>query len=311
VHIVRRGTTQEYVPLGELREFPISVPDSKQEMQSICDLLSTLDDKIEVNRKMNEMLEELARAIFKSWFVDFDPVKAKAEGHQPVGMDAETAGMFPDSFEDSELGKIPKGWHPIKIEDVATLNPREKLRKGEHATYLEMANMPERGSIATGAYQREFNSGTKFRNGDTLVARITPCLENGKTALVEFLDKDEVAWGSTEYIVIRSLGLLPAQYFYLLARSDQFRAYAITNMTGTSGRQRVSAQIAGQYPIVRPTAEIAEKFDVLTQPLFELISNNGRESQTLAKLRETLLPPLISGKLRIPDAEKLLAEAPV
>jgi type I restriction enzyme S subunit len=105
-----RGITQQYIPLCALRDLPIFAPDNRYEMCAIAHILGTLDDKIELNRRMNETLEAMARVLFKSWFVDFDPVRAKMEGRQPHGMDAETAALFPDAFEESELGEIPKGW---------------------------------------------------------------------------------------------------------------------------------------------------------------------------------------------------------
>ena len=115
-----RGTTQQYIPLGALRDFPILVTDDPEEQRAIAHVLGTLDDLIELNRETNEILEEMARALFKSWFVDFDPVRAKLEGRPPAGMDAATAALFPDHFQDSELGQIPKEW------EVSTIG--EKLK---------------------------------------------------------------------------------------------------------------------------------------------------------------------------------------
>jgi type I restriction enzyme S subunit len=128
---------------------------------------------------MNETLEAIALAIFKSWFIDFDPVRAKLDGHQPAGMDAETAALFPDSFEDSELGKIPKGWPVVPLPEVIEINPKRSLAKGKAAPYLDMKSMPTQGHRPDSWINRVFSSGTRFISGDTLLARITPCLENG------------------------------------------------------------------------------------------------------------------------------------
>jgi type I restriction enzyme, S subunit len=167
------------------------------EQKAIARILSSLDDKIELNQQMNGTLEAIARAIFKSWFVDFDPVCAKMDGKQPAGMDAATAYLFPDEFEDSVLGMIPKGWGVKPLPEVVEVNPSRSLSKGQIAPYLDMKSMPTQGHRPDNWIDRSFNSGTKFKNGDTLMARITPCLENGKTAFVDFLEDGQVGWGST------------------------------------------------------------------------------------------------------------------
>ncbi len=261
------GSTVDRLPLNEFDSFPIEVP-SLEEQQRIAEILGSLDDKIEVNRRMNETLEAMARAIFKSWFVDFDPVRAKAEGRQPAGMDAATAALFPSAFEDSPLGKIPKGWNCKPLPEVVELSPSRPLRKSAEATYLDMQNMPMRGHRPAHWIRRPFSSGSRFMNGDTLVARITPCLENGKTAFVDFLADGEIAWGSTEFIVLRPKTPLPPEFGYCLARSDDFRTHAIQNMTGSSGRQRVPVECFSQYWLAVPPEPVARRFGDLVAPLF-------------------------------------------
>lgn len=145
-----------------------------------------------------------------------------------------------------------------------------------------------------------------FRNGDTLVARITPCLENGKTAYVDFLEDDEVGWGSTEYIVLHPKAPLPPEFAYCLARSDEFRDFAIRSMTGSSGRQRVPADTLSNYFVVVPRTEIAEWFGLTVGPLFSRASNAANESRSLAALRDQLLPKLMSGELRVKDPSRFL-----
>src|SRR6266542_7114085 len=236
-HGFRDGTVAERLNLPTIRALPVLVPPLPEQL-AIANILGTLDDKIELNRQMNETLEAIARAIFKSWFVDFDPVRAKVEG-RATGLPKHIADLFPDRFEDSELGEIPAGWKIKPLPEVVEVNPPRSLRRGEAAPYLDMANMPTQGHSPDAVIMRSFGSGMRFVNGDTLVARITPCLENGKTAFVDFLGQDEVGWGSTEYIVLRPRESLPNEYAYCLARSDGFREFAIQSMTGTSGRQRV------------------------------------------------------------------------
>jgi len=171
-----------------------------------------------------------------------------------------------------------------------------------------MANMPTRGHVPDLVIRRPSGSGMRFMNDDTLVARITPCLENGKTAYVDFLSEGEVGWGSTEFIVLRSRPPLPTEFSYCLARSQEFREFAIQNMTGTSGRQRVPADALSHYRMVGPPALIAVHFGEQVKPLFNRVKEAMTESRTLAALRDVLLPKLISGAMRVKDAERFLKE---
>ena len=269
------------------------------EQRRIAHILGTLDEKIELNRQMNETLEGIAQAIFKSWFVDFAPVRAKLEGRKPVGMDSETAALFPSAFQDSALEKIPKGWKVVPLPEAIEVNPRRVLKKGTIAPYLHMQNLPTQGHSPYDWTHRAFNSGTKFINGDTLLARITPCLENGKTGFVDFLAEDEVGWGSTEYIILRPKPPLPVEFGYYLARSNDLRVFAIRNMTGTSGRQRVPASCFDYYQISVPTAPIAQRFSEIVQPLMKKIRANIEQSHTLTQIRDALLPKLLSGEIRV------------
>jgi len=269
------------------------------EQKAIAAVLGALDDKIELNRRMNATLEAMARALFQSWFVDFDPVRAKLDGRPPVALDPATAALFPDSFQDSPLGHIPKGWKAQRLPDAIVVNPRRTLKSGTIAPYLDMKNLPTQGHSAVEVIDREFSSGTKFQNGDTLLARITPCLENGKTGYVDFLEDGQVGWGSTEYIVLAPKPPLPPQFGYLLARSEALRAHAIQNMTGTSGRQRVPSECFNTFWLAVPPSEVARRFDELTAPLMAKIKANSTESRTLAALRDTLLPKLLSGDCQI------------
>jgi type I restriction enzyme S subunit len=250
---------------------------------------------------MNETLEAMARALFKSWFVDFDPVRAKAEGRDP-GLPQSISELFPGAFEETESGELPKGWKGIPLPEALEVNPARSLRKGDIAPYLDMANMPTRGHSPDGVVARPFGSGMRFMNGDTLVARITPCLENGKTAYVDFLKDGEIGWGSTEYIGLHPKPPLPTEFAYCLARSEGFRDFAIQSMTGTSGRQRVPAESLSHFLIAVPPPSIAESFGLFVSPLLARASAGVRQSRTLAALRDTLLPKLVSGELRVKDA---------
>ena len=150
----------------------------------------------------------------------------------------------------------------------------------------------------------------RFVNGDTLVARITPCLENGKTAYVDFLKDGQVGWGSTEYIVLRPKSPLPNEYAYCLARSVEFRDFAIQSMTGSSGRQRVPAESLSHFRTVAAPKPIGELFGRLIKPLFARTSAATKEGRALAALRDMLLPKLISGELR-PNQRERSKEMPL
>lgn len=162
-----------------------------------------------------------------------------------------------------------------------------------------MKNVPTSGHLAENVVLREMNSGTKFINGDTLLARITPCLENGKTAFVDFLESGQVGWGSTEYIVMKSKEPYPESISYVIARDTSFRQHAIQSMTGTSGRQRASAKALAELPwIIYPQA-LAEAFNRIASPYLRLARSHGNESKSLSAMRDSLLPKLLSGALKI------------
>jgi type I restriction enzyme S subunit len=295
--LVQQGNGSVFTNLKTdiLKNHKIRLP-PLEEQCAIAHILGTLDDKIELNRSMNETLEAMAQALFKSWFIDFDPVRAKAEGRDP-GLPKPLSDLFPDSFEDSELGEIPKGWRAMPLPEAIEVNPTRSLRKEAITPYLDMANMPTRGHTPDDVIERPFGSGMRFINGDTLVARITPCLENGKTAFVDFLKEGQVGWGSTEYIVLRPKTPLPEEFAYCLARSNEFREFAIQSMTGSSGRQRVPAESLTHYLLAVPSEHVANRFSSIVKPLFARASTAARESRALAALRDVLLPKLISGEL--------------
>lgn len=296
------GSTVSNLRIPVLEALQIPLP-PLTEQHTIAHILGTLDDKIELNRKQNETLEAMARALFKDWFVDFGPVRAKMEGRAPY-LPAEIWELFPDQLD--EEGK-PEGWEMVPAGQLIEFNPTEPLRKGTPAPYLDMASLPTSGSWPDPPVIRDFGSGMRFRNGDTLLARITPCLENGKTAFVQCLPDETVGWGSTEYIVMRPIAPIPAGYAYLLARDDAFRDHAIRSMTGTTGRQRAQGDSVAAFKVASPLNDnLWNAFALQVEPIFESVKSNAQTNETLAKLRDTLLPKLISGELRVKDAEKFM-----
>src|SRR5690554_3215635 len=321
------GVNRNHLHMAE-----ISVPKSVEEQRRIASVLSCLDDKIEANDTINQTLEQMAQAIFKSWFVDFDPVKAKIAALEAGGSEEDallaamqaisakdeielarlqaeqpehyaelraTAELFPSAMQESELGEIPEGWSVGHLSELIQFNPRRSLKKGTLAPYLDMKNVPTSGHLAEDIVLREMNSGTKFINGDSLLARITPCLENGKTAYVDFLDSDQVGWGSTEYIVMRSQEPYPESLSYFIARNRNFRQHAIQSMTGTSGRQRANAKALAELPWIIYPQEIAVAFGRIATPYLRLARSHGNESKSLSAIRDSLLPKLLSGELEI------------
>ena len=304
------GTTVMGISQKALRSVPVNLPDTEYQKE-VASVLLALDNKIELNRQMNETLEAMAQAIFKDWFVDFGPTVRKAEGEtDPVKIlgglipdpvkAAPIAALFPDSLGGDGL---PMGWMDGTLEDIITFNPSERLKKGMETLYLGMSSLPTSGMEVEQPELRAFGSGTKFRNGDALFARITPCLENGKGAFIDCLtDEHPVGWGSTEYIVMRAEDRVPTPVPYLVSRHLEFRAFAEKRMTGTSGRQRVKADVVKSYPFPKFEEDIFDIFGQIVSPMFEKISANAKENQTLAETRDYLLPKLMSGEVRVGEA---------
>jgi len=329
INSLATGSTIKNVSLKLMRNFSFQLPPLYIQ-NSIAKILGDLDDKIQLNTQINATLEAMAQAIFKSWFVDFDPVKAKmtvlesggtAEQAELAAMQvisgkdeadlkamqqnqseeyaklAETAALFPSAMQESELGMIPEGWEVGNLSDLIGFNPKRILKKGITAPYLDMKNVPTKGHLADEIILREMSSGSKFINGDTLLARITPCLENGKTAYVDFLEDGQVAWGSTEYIVMRPNVELPTSLGYFIARLNFFRSMAIQTMIGTSGRQRANEKALADLKWTTYPSKILSEFDKIGGGYLKLAKAYGTELKNLAQIRDTMLPKLLSGEI--------------
>ncbi|MFQ6403730.1 restriction endonuclease subunit S [Methylophilus sp. 'Pure River'] len=311
---VAGGTALPYLTVAVLYELKIAIP-PLPEQRAIAHILGTLDEKIENLRIQNVSLDAISHALFKAWFVDFEPVRAKLErrwfNNQSLpGLPAHIYEIFPDRLVESKLGEMPEGWEIVPMSKLIEFNPAEPLRKDTEAPYIEMAALPTSGSWPEPPILRAFGSGMRFRNGDTLLARITPCLENGKTAFVQCLPDNTVGWGSTEYIVMRPKPPVPKEFGYLLARNAAFREQAIRSMTGTSGRQRVQADSVAAFKLAVPSSKaVWDAFSHVVEPMFISIKTNEEAIATLVQLRDTLLPKLITGELRVPDAERIVGAA--
>lgn len=334
-----RATGSAVVALSRDDFLSFPVPEITSERLQVVELLETLHNKIELNRRMNSTLEGMAEALFKSWFVDFDPVidnalaagnpipdelapraevrkNAHANGTTQQGsVDHPTLSdpksLFPAAFQfTEELGWIPEGWEVKPLSEAIQINPSVKLSKGTVAQFADMKALPTSGYSIDGVIDKEYSGGAKFQNDDVLFARITPCLENGKTGIVDFLSTpDEVGFGSTEFIVLRGKDDLTLPYVSCLARNETFRLHCKQSMVGSSGRQRVQNACFDSFHVATPTeASALEYFDNITTPMFRKSSEHGKASATLTKLRDTLLPKLISGELHILEAEQLTKE---
>lgn len=187
--------------------------------------------------------------------------------------------------------------------ECVDINPRVTVPREGDKPFVPMGCLSNDSMLITEIETRAGNSGSKFQNGDTLFARITPCLENGKTGYVQFLpNATSVAFGSTEFIVLRSRTLTP-EFVYLLARSEEFRGVAIKSMSGATGRQRVQEQCFNDFQIVQPRRELLETFTSIVAPSFQLIFRLHLQIENLRRTRDLLLPRLLSGQIALDELE--------
>ena len=249
---------------NHIHELPVSIPDVSTQRR-IASILSSLDDKIDLLHRENATLEQMAETLFRQWFV----VEAKEE------------------------------WEEGTIVDLVEFNPTRKLVKGTVAPFLEMSNLSTSTYSPTYWYDRAYDSGSKFENGDTLLARITPCLENGKTAYVDFLCDNQVGWGSTEFIVMHSKLRLHPFFTYVIAKYQDFRDFAESCMSGSSGRQRVDVDNLKQYSMAVPDQSTVELFNNRIENIVSKMHNNNNQIRTLIETRDGLLPRLMGGEVKL------------
>lgn len=262
IHSAGMGSVVEHVRVPDAKKFKINTP-PLPEQKAIASVLSSLDDKIDLLHRQNKTLEAMAETLFRQWFI-----------------------------EDETLAEVV-------VSELIEFNPKRSLSKGTDAIYLEMAGLSTQSFNATGYYRREFSSGTKFVQQDTLLARITPCLENGKAGYVTFLNDNEVGWGSTEYIVMRPKAGIHPLMAYVLCRNQDFKDYAESCMEGSSGRQRVNVDHLKEFTIGKPDDEVVKQFNDYLQSIESKLMYNSKQIQTLENLRDTLLPKLMSGEVRV------------
>ena len=299
------GTTFKEISGSSLKRIELLVP-PLEEQRAIAHILGTLDDKIELNRRMNETLEEMARALFKSWFVDFGPVRAKMEGRKPFGMDGETAALFPESFEDSPLGEIPKGWGIGTLADYAALNPASWSRNAtpSQITYVDLANTKWGNIKMTQKYAWEdapSRAQRILRLGDTIVGTVRP--GNGSFSLVA----EEGLTGSTGFAVLRPHKAIYEEFVYLTATSSE-NVEQLSRLADGAAYPAVRPGVVSATQTLQPNELLIERFSVIVKPLMSKTAANRKETSILAAIRDALLPKLLSGELQVGEAEEIVEE---
>ncbi len=258
------GTAVPIVNKSDFENIVLKLP-PLDEQKRIAGVLSSLDDKIDLLNRENATLEALAETLFRHYFI---------ENPDPT-------------------------WKEGKIADLVDFNPNRKLTKNEDSPYIDMANIETQGYAPSSWRMRPFASGTKFINGDAIMARISPCLENGKAAYIDFLEDGQVGWGSTEFLVMRSkMGLHPF-FAYIMTRYDDFRDHAVSSLVGLSGRQRVDLDNLLKYSIFIPDEKAITRFNREMEMIVSKMRNNQLQMRTLAFQRDIILPRLMSGEVKV------------
>lgn len=272
------GATMPSINTGLLSGIEMYLP-SLEIQRRIADILSTYDDLIENNRKQIKLLEEAAQRLYKEWFVDL---------------------RFPGHEHTKIVDDVPEGWESCILDDVIEFDPKVRLDKDRVKQCVPMSALSTSSMVLdmNEISETTSNSGSKFQNGDTLLARITPCLENGKTAFVHGIESDEGAVGSTEYIVMRSKQLNPYMV-YLLSRTNGFRQSAINSMSGSDGRQRVKADKLKSLAYLRPPIGLVHSFEQKVAPVFGMVFTLNKQVFAATQARDRLVPKLMSGKVEV------------
>ncbi len=307
------GSTVDRLPLKDFPTYPMRVPPLDVQ-RTISSMLQVLDDRIALLRETNATLEAIAQALFKSWFVDFDPVHARARGEQPAGLAPEVAALFPDSFEESELGMIPKGWGVQQIRDVV-----EGVYDGPHATPPES----DVGPVFLGIKNL---TGTALDLCDVRhiadedfikwTKRVTPKagdLVFSYEATLGFfaLIPDEVKCClGRRLALIRPMAIDGHGHFWFHQFvAAPFQRHLEKHTIQGATVNRIALKEFPGYPVLNPSSELKQAFEVRAAAIWHKIHLNQKQAQTLANLRDTLLPRLISGQLRLSEGDAILQDA--
>ena len=302
------GTTQKNLLLKDLRAFTVRIP-PLAEQKAIAAVLGTLDDKIELNRRMNATLEAMARALFQSWFVDFDPVRAKLDGRKPIGLDETTAALFPDSFQNSAAGHIPKGWTIQPVGEVvdcvgggtpSTAEPKFWEGGTHHWTTpkdfssLQVPVLLDTDRKLTDAGIAKISSGL-LPTGTLLLSSRAPVGYLAIAAMPVAINQGFIALKCNDR----------ASNFFMLNWCQTNMAEIESRATGTTFAE-ISKQNFRPIRVVLPPKELMAAFTAKVAPLYAQITANLHQSRTLATLRDTLLPKLLSGELSVAGIESKL-----
>lgn len=300
---------RQRVPAPTLKRYVFACP-SYDEQRAIAHILGSLDDKIELNRRMNKTLEAMARAIFKSWFVDFDPVRAKAEGRD-TGLPDDIAALFPDSFDDSELGEIPKGWKVKPLAGIckkpqygftASANDEVVGPKFLRIKDINKSDWIDWTTVPYCVIEQKNKDKYQLKLGDIVIARMA---DPGHAALIE----ESVDAVFASYLIrFRPLNDVYNRYLQYWLRSDVYWNLVRGHQTGST-RANLNAKVLSAFPALIPNPDLAESFNTHINPIRKKVVKNVKETNTIASLRDTILPKLISGELRVPDVEKFVEEA--
>ncbi len=316
---IRNNAIQTGVPhtnLGILKKTPITLP-LLAEQQKIAGLLGALDDRIALLRETNATLEAIAQALFKSWFVDFDPVHARTRGEEPVGLSSEVAALFPDSFEESELGMVPKGWLVKSVGEVAEVVKGKSYSSKDlvdsHDTALVTLKSFERGGgfrlDGFKPYIGAYKPSQVVVPGDLIIAYtdVTQAAELiGKPAIVIGVDNHKTLVASLDVGIVRpNQAQVSRQFLYGMFRTDPFQSHTFAHTSGTTVLHLAKDGV-GSFQFACPSADIVKAFTEVAESLAGRRQTNIDQMRTLATLRDNLLPRLISGQLRLPEAEALV-----
>ncbi|MEZ8289930.1 restriction endonuclease subunit S [Vibrio sp. 10N.237.312.B06] len=288
------GAVQPKLNKANLDKIEIPIPPLEERLK-LNGVLNSFRDKSRLNRRINQTLEEMAQAVFKSWFVDFDPVKAKMNGEQPEGMDAATASLFPEKL-DSETG-IPVGWSQGVIADIAKLNAKSWTKKNqpEQVHYVDLANT-KNGVIETvtsyGFSEAPSRARRILNSGDTIVGTVRP----GNRSFAFIGDTEQPLTGSTGFAVLSPKEECWTSFVYLATTNDDsIDEYA--RLADGGAYPAIKPVVVADTPCAIPTKDIAQKFLQLTGSMLKKAHQNRLENEELAKLRDTLLPKLLSGEI--------------
>ena len=307
-------SVQANYSLGELKKARFYLP-TLEGQSEILSVLSPIDDRITLLRETNSTLEAIAQALFKSWFVDFDPVRAKAEGREPEGIDAETAALFPDTFEESELGLVPRGWFVSRIGDISTVidclhSKKPELIESEFP-FLQLSNIRDDGLLATsevtGVSESDYikwTSRIEVSGGDCVITNV------GRVGAVAQIPEGYKAAMGRNMTAIRLSSEWPyPTYLIELLQSSWMQAEISAKTDVGTILNALNVKSIPQLRCVVADSFVMSAFEGIARPLRNAMEKNLLTIHTLSNLRDTLLPRLISGQLRIADAEAELEKA--